>query len=263
MRRNAGEGGHSGGLSVLAGLAVLVGVLLVVIGLHAQTSPPTVAASAAGVLPGQTASTAQPSQRTSPKSSPGASQAAPKSSSGTSRQRQAAQRVPGQPAHPLLPSKPLSISIPAIGVTSAVNPIGKAPDGTLAVPAGDTLDEAAWFKNSPTPGQPGPSVIEGHVDSVHGPSIFYRLAALAPHDTISVVRQDHTELTFTVTGVRDFPKSDFPTELVYGSDGAVPTLRLITCSDFDTSIEHHTGNTVVFAQLTHVGHRASSQHTEG
>jgi hypothetical protein len=30
--------------------------------------------------------------------------------------------------------------------------------------SGPDLDHAAWFTTSPTPGQPGPAVIEGHVD---------------------------------------------------------------------------------------------------
>jgi hypothetical protein len=56
-----------------------------------------------------------------------------------------------------------------------------------------------------------------------------------------------------VDAVRDFLKSRFPTTLVYGSARlSEPTLRLITCSDFDASIRHHVGNEVVFAHLVHV-----------
>jgi hypothetical protein len=47
-------------------------------------------------------------------------------------------------------------------------------------------DEAAWYKYSPTPGQPGPSVIEGHVDSLRGgPSVFFRRGALRPGDLLA------------------------------------------------------------------------------
>jgi sortase (surface protein transpeptidase) len=144
------------------------------------------------------------------------------------------------------------LRIPAIGVRTRVYPIGKAPDGTLAVPQpGPRLDTAAWFENSPTPGQPGPSIVEGHVDSERGPSVFFRLGDLRPGNRIEVTRLDGTEVVFTVNGVRDFKKNAFPTALVYGArDLATPQLRLITCSDFDRSIGHHVGNTVVFAHLT-------------
>jgi LPXTG-site transpeptidase (sortase) family protein len=154
---------------------------------------------------------------------------------------------------PLGPSKPVHLSIPAIGVDTPVFPIGLAPDGTLAVPQpGPRLNTAAWFENSPTPGQPGPSVIEGHVDSVDGPSVFLRLGDIEPGDRVVVERADGRTLTFEVNAVRDFLKSEFPTTLVYGGDQlAQPSLRLITCSDFDTSIQHHIGNEVVFAHLVH------------
>jgi LPXTG-site transpeptidase (sortase) family protein len=154
---------------------------------------------------------------------------------------------------PLGPSKPVHLSIPAIGVDTPVFPIGLAPDGTLAVPQpGPRLNTAAWFENSPTPGQPGPSIIEGHVDSVDGPSVFLRLGDIEPGDRVVVERADGRTLTFEVNAVRDFLKSEFPTTLVYGGDQlSQPSLRLITCSDFDTSIQHHIGNEVVFAHLVH------------
>jgi hypothetical protein len=177
-------------------------------------------------------------------------------------------RASGAPTHgssssgtgpvPLPPSRPLTVRIPAIGVDTPVYPIGLAPDGTLDVPQpGPHLDNAAWFDNSPTPGQPGPAIIEGHVDSTQGPSVFFRLGAIRPGDRIFVRRQDGRSLTFVVNAVRDFLKSRFPTALVYGSRQAnTPTLRLITCSDFDASIHHHVGNEVVFAHLTHVSGRS-------
>jgi hypothetical protein len=155
---------------------------------------------------------------------------------------------------PLGPSKPASISIPAIDVHAEVFQIGKAPDGALAVPPpGPNLDSAAWFENSPTPGQPGPSIVEGHVATEQGgPSIFFDLAQLRPGDKIRVRRADGKTVVFEVTGLREFAKDKFPTQLVYGGDLGKPTLRLVTCSNFDPGIGHHTANLVVFSQLIKV-----------
>ncbi|MDP3892660.1 sortase [Nocardioides sp.] len=155
---------------------------------------------------------------------------------------------------PLGPSEPIEIEIPAIGVESDVFAIGKTADGALAVPQpGPNLDKAAWFENSPTPGQPGPAIIEGHVATEEsGPSIFYDLADLRPGDDVRVARQDGTVAVFTVDALREFDKSAFPTQLVYGGDLSQPTLRLITCSGFDPSVGRHTGNLVVFASLDRV-----------
>lgn len=220
-------GGRRGGLTLLAVVAAVAGIVLVVVAVLAQKSAPQPPRSV-----GSVDSSASPS---------GAASAG--SRSGT--------KV-ANPGHKVLgPSRPLSISIPSIKVTSKVNPIGLAKDGTLAVPQpGPQLDQAAWFTKSPSPGQLGPSIIEGHVDSTKGPSIFFDLGKLRPGNKIVVKRADGVQVTFTVNAVRDFKKSKFPTTLVYGSKSNRPELRLITCSNFDKSIRHHVGNEVVFAHLT-------------
>jgi sortase (surface protein transpeptidase) len=152
----------------------------------------------------------------------------------------------------LAESQPTIIDIPAIEVHSSVIALGRTSDGALAVPqAGPNLNKVAWYKGSPTPGQAGPSVLEGHIDSVYGPSIFFRLGAVRPGNQIMVTRADGSTATFTVNAVRSYAThSDFPARQVFGSDLANPTLRLITCSNFDETTGHYAGNTVVFAHLT-------------
>jgi LPXTG-site transpeptidase (sortase) family protein len=113
---------------------------------------------------------------------------------------------------------------------------------------GPDYDKAAWFDGSPRPGDVGPAVIEGHVDSAkNGPSVFYSLGEIAAGDRIDVARADGTTVTFQVDEVRVVPKDDFPTLEVYGNtDG--PELRLITCGGpFDSSAGHYEDNVVVFA----------------
>jgi hypothetical protein len=151
-------------------------------------------------------------------------------------------------------SIPVSLRIPAIGVTSRVNPLGLGADGTVEVPApGPRYNQAAWFSGSPTPGQQGPAVVEGHVDSVsQGPSVFYRLGALRPGDRVLITRADHRIAVFTVNAVRRYPKDAFPTALVYGNTSNAQ-LRLITCGgSFDSSTGHYRDNIVAFAHLTSV-----------
>ena len=146
---------------------------------------------------------------------------------------------------------PASVSIPAIGVRSELITLGLNADGTLAVPEpGPDYDKAAWFDGSPRPGDIGPAVIEGHVDSAaNGPSVFYRLGALAVGDRVDVTRDDATVVTFVVDEVRVVPKDGFPTFDVYGNtDG--PELRLITCGGpFDSAAGSYEDNVVVFASL--------------
>ena len=164
---------------------------------------------------------------------------------------QSAQTVVGPT---LASSTPVSITIPSIGVHSALLKLGTNTDGTIQVPPlGDTpaTNEAAWFDGSPTPGSLGPSIIEGHIDSAYqGPSVFFRLGSLQPGDPVDVALADGTVAVFTVTGVREYPKASFPTAVVYGNT-AFAALRLITCGGaFDYTTHHYLSNTVVFASLT-------------
>jgi len=108
----------------------------------------------------------------------------------------------------------------------------------------------AWYRYSPRPGQTGPSTIEGHIDSAaNGPSVFFRLGALHPGDSIAITRSDHTIATFRVDKVAEYPKDAFPTAAVYG-DTATAQLRLITCGGtFDSTAHSYNDNIVVYASL--------------
>jgi hypothetical protein len=150
-------------------------------------------------------------------------------------------------------SPPISIWIPAIGVNSRLLYVGLNPDGTIQVPPLDDLpltNEAAWYKYSPTPGQLGPSIIEGHVDSLSaGPSVFFRLGDLKPGDLVYITLADRQVAVFRITGVRLYLKDRFPTGTVYGNTDYA-ALRLITCGgSFDAQSHHYTSNVVAFAAL--------------
>jgi hypothetical protein len=147
-------------------------------------------------------------------------------------------------------SEPVEVRIPAIGVDSRLLHLGLNPDGTVMVPSLQTsAGLAAWYKYSATPGQIGSSVIEGHVDSVQGPAVFFRLGALRPGNTIEVTLADGVTAVFRVTGVREYEKSRFPAHAIYGAAGFA-ALRLITCGGaFDYATGHYLSSTVVFASL--------------
>ena len=155
-------------------------------------------------------------------------------------------------AHPLSlrHSVPVSVRIPAIGVTSYLLHLGVDADGAIQVPSLYTeAGEAAWYKYSVTPGQIGASVIEGHVDSYSGPAVFYRLGALHPGDRVDVRLADRVTAVFRVTGVREYLKSRFPAKVIYGAT-RYASLRLITCGGaFDDATGHYLSSTVVYASL--------------
>ena len=149
------------------------------------------------------------------------------------------------------PGVPVKIEIPAIGVRAPVIKLGLNRDGSLEVPKrfGDT----GWWSGGSRPGEPGPAVIAGHVDSHTGPAIFYRLGKLRRGDRIRVLDRHGAAATFAVERLEHHPKAHFPTAEVYGATRA-PALRLVTCGgDFNQSSGHYLDNTIVFA--TAVGGR--------
>ncbi|MCY7364530.1 MAG: class F sortase [Frankiaceae bacterium] len=146
-------------------------------------------------------------------------------------------------------SRPVALTIPAMGIVdSSLVDLGKEADGTLEVPT--DYGQAGWFAPGPAPGQFGPAVIAGHVDSKAGPAIFYRLGELQPGATLSVTREDGSTAEFVVDKVERYPKDAFPTAAVYGDTTQRSELRLITCGgEFDSGTGHYVDNVVAYAHL--------------
>lgn len=141
-------------------------------------------------------------------------------------------------------ARPVALIIPAIGVRTHLVHLGLTAQGTLQVPSSTAV--AGWYVHSPRPGQVGSSVIAGHIDSLSGPAVFYRLHLLHPGDLVYVRRADRSLAVFRVYGVRKFAKTLFPTSTVYGPT-VDPELHLITCGGaFDRATGSYLSNIVVF-----------------
>lgn len=140
---------------------------------------------------------------------------------------------------------PATIRIPAIGVVAPVDPLFIDADGVLPPP--DSYDGTGWWHAGPEPGEDGPAVIAGHIDSRSGPAVFYRLGELAPGDEIHVDRVDGSTVTFVARRTEQHDKDTFPTAEVYG-DTPGPALRLVTCGgEFDQAARSYDDNVIVWA----------------
>jgi hypothetical protein len=146
---------------------------------------------------------------------------------------------------------PVRLEIPAIGVATGLQRLGRAGDGTVEVPHGpDQWEVAGWYEDGTRPGDPGSAVILGHVDSKAGPAVFYRLRELRPGDRVEVVRAGGSRIAFTVERVARYDKRRFPTAEVYYPT-LEPMLRLVTCGGaFDPVSKHYTDNVIAFATLS-------------
>jgi LPXTG-site transpeptidase (sortase) family protein len=154
--------------------------------------------------------------------------------------------APSDPtAQPTAAVYPVSVSIPSIKVQTTLQMLNLDSAGALNPPT--NLTQAGWYTGSSIPGQAGPAVLAGHIDSVSGPAVFYRLGLLKSGDTVTVALSDGSTVEFAVTAVASYPKNDFPTLSVYGPVPD-PELRLITCGGSFAN-GHYLNNTVVYATL--------------
>jgi len=155
--------------------------------------------------------------------------------------------VPG--VHTLAKSVPVRLRIPAIGVNAPITEVGLNANDTVQVPPLTNHNLAGWYKYGPSPGQQGPSVLLGHVDSVTGASVFFYLKDLHKGDKIYVKLDDGKTATFLVDGLQRVSKTTFPTQDVYGKLGYAG-LRIITCGGaFDAATGHYYDNIIVYAHL--------------
>lgn len=139
---------------------------------------------------------------------------------------------------------PEAVIVPAIDVHAPLVPLGLEPDGAMELPDADI---AGWYRLGPAPGEPGPAVIAGHVDSFEGPAVFFRLRELVAGDEIQVLAPDDSQTTFIVRSVESTPKDALPNDRIW-APSATPTLRLITCGGaFDHATRTYAENVIVYA----------------
>jgi LPXTG-site transpeptidase (sortase) family protein len=143
-----------------------------------------------------------------------------------------------------LSGPPARVRIPSIGVDVPLDALHLDATGALEAPT--DFQVAGWYADGTVPGDAGPAVIAGHVDSQSGPAVFFRLGELRAGDLVEVERGGEW-IAFEVVETTRVPKDEFPTEQVYG-----PTpdrqLRIITCGgDFDNTTRNYRDNVIVYA----------------
>jgi len=144
-------------------------------------------------------------------------------------------------------AEPVRLRISKIGVDVSFVELGVTENQEIEIPTG--YEEVGWYKHGPTPGELGPAVVLGHVDSKDGPAVFFSLGQLNPGDRVEIDRDDGTTAEFEVKTLERYEQKNFPTSLVYG-DIDHAGLRLITCSgSYDRESKRYDHNLVVYAEL--------------
>jgi sortase (surface protein transpeptidase) len=148
---------------------------------------------------------------------------------------------------PMKSSRPVSLTIPALGVDATIERLGVDLDQHLEVPtdAGD----AGWYEESSAPGAAGAAVIAGHVTWAQEPAVFFELGNLRPGQRVRIRRADGRTAVFAITKVAQYEKDEFPTAKVYRPVNR-PVLRLITCGgQYDADSDSYDANVVAFGTL--------------
>ncbi|WP_406142808.1 class F sortase [Streptomyces anulatus] len=200
-----------------------------------SSAEPSASSSAASGAPSASASSSAPGETESGSSGSSASTGSTGSTGSSSTDE------PDQPA-------PAHVSIPSIGVRSALMELGLNADGTVEVPPAEKGMTAGWYTGGSAPGAPGPAVLIGHNDTRFGRAVFHDLKKIRKGAEVLVRDTAGKTLRFTVTGKETVGKKAFPTEKVYGPTKD-STLRLITCDgEFDAE-GHPVDNLIVYGVL--------------
>lgn len=128
--------------------------------------------------------------------------------------------------------KPVSLSIPRIGIEAPVRAMGLDDKGYPQVP--QRPYEVAWYTFTSEPGQGGNAVFSGHVDWINRwgdpiPGVFYRLRELDIGDLIVTRLEDGTIINYRVTGNVAIPYDD-PNVLKVMDRTSRDVITLITCA---------------------------------
>ena len=143
--------------------------------------------------------------------------------------------------------EPVALHIGEIEVHAPVIKAGvEAETGEMEVP--DSVDDVAWYRFGPSPGQPGSAVLAAHVDLWgQGPGVFYNLRTLELGDDIRVVYDDGTSAWFRVAAKTTYTKEELPLDFIFSRSGQ-PVLTLVTCGGgFSRSERSYDSNVVVYA----------------
>lgn len=147
--------------------------------------------------------------------------------------------APPTPTDRPVAGRPVRLRIPSIGLDWPVIPVGRDVTGAMDTPQGPesaaSWHEGFWWKYGYLAGQPGNTVIAGHVDDVRGNlTSFAQVTQLAPGDDIYVTTDRGQTLRFTVTRLATIPNpvggpNDPAIASIFGS-ASTPNLNLITCT---------------------------------
>lgn len=143
---------------------------------------------------------------------------------------------------------PRQIELPSVGASGCIQRVGVAADNAIAVPTNIHL--AGWYVGSAIPGQPGVSIVDGHVLGRYNDAIFARLGELQPDEKIRIQFGDKTWKEFSVVSVDSYSVKQASEEQYKALPDVDKQLTLVTCGGtFDRLSQTYDRRVIVRAGL--------------
>ncbi len=140
---------------------------------------------------------------------------------------------------------PITLVVPALHITTAIESLGVTTTGEMDVPKGPKT--VSWYDLGPRPGDSGSAVIAGHYGWKNGiPAVFDKLRLLKKGDVVYVKNARGMTTKFVVRKVAVFSEKDSATSVFLSTDKKAH-LNLITCGGiWNKNTKSYSSRTVVF-----------------
>jgi LPXTG-site transpeptidase (sortase) family protein len=146
------------------------------------------------------------------------------------------------------PDEPKKIRISKISVDAYVQKAGKDQDNRVAVP--NNVHLAGWFNESAKPGQPGYSVIAGHVSGRTTDGVFKQLGLLKNGDEFEVELGNGEIKRYKVIDTKQVKESESASILFSQNPKVKSQVNLITCGgNFNDSTDQYDDRIIVSGEL--------------
>jgi LPXTG-site transpeptidase (sortase) family protein len=147
-------------------------------------------------------------------------------------------------------TEPKYVRLPSVATEGFIQKVGVDQHKEVGVPSNINL--AGWFAPAAKPGQPGLSIIDGHVDGGKEAGIFHRLAQLKKGDAVEIERADGVKLQFRVFALQTAKVAEAANVLFSQAAGITSQLNLITCvGTFSSAAKGYDQRLIVSAEYIH------------
>ncbi|MGI9611435.1 MAG: class F sortase [Acidimicrobiales bacterium] len=135
--------------------------------------------------------------------------------------------------------------MPDLGVDgNAVRPVGVEENGEYEVPI---ASEVGWYRYGSAPGEPGSSVLAGHIAYDGENGVFADLVDAELGSVVEITLDDGTALAYEIVELVSYDKTALPFEEIFSESGP-DRIVLITCGgNFNPGLRSYESNVVAYA----------------